>query len=149
MTVTATGKRGSGRVGRFHTYPLISNIPLINQHITRQSKQHSTLILRNFPDGAKVFAWRFIDHHAGGKKQRIDYGSYPAVSLEQARHIHGLMTAARKDGKDIMSNSVKIEILKQVLGEDAVKMEARPEGMTLNEVYDKFIKDYAEPLKPR
>ncbi|MGO0308777.1 hypothetical protein ACTL6P_19680 [Endozoicomonas acroporae] len=48
-----------------------------------------------------------------------------------------------------MSNSVKIEILKQVLGEDAVKMEARPEGMTLNEVYDKFIKDYAEPLKPR
>lgn len=114
-------------------------------------RDSSTLILRNFPDGAKVFAWRFIDHHAGGKKQRIDYGSYPAVSLEQARHIHGLMTAARKDGKDIMSNSVKIEILKQVLGDDAVKMEARPEGMTLNEVYDKFIKDYVEPnnIEPR
>lgn len=50
-----------------------------------------------------------------------------------------------------MSNSVKIEILKQVLGEDAVKVEALPKGMTLNEVYDKFIKDYVEPnnIEPR
>ena len=50
-----------------------------------------------------------------------------------------------------MSNPVKIEILKQVLGEDAVKVEALPEGMTLNEVYDKFIEDYVEPnnIEPR
>ncbi|WP_067583493.1 tyrosine-type recombinase/integrase [Endozoicomonas ascidiicola] len=111
----------------------------------KETRDSSGLVLRHFTDGAKVFGWRFVDHHAGGKRQRIEYGSYPFLSLEKARLVHGLMVAARKEGKDIMSNAVRAIVLKEALGDDAPEIEQ--EGMTLSLLYKKYMDNFVEPNK--
>ncbi len=105
-------------------------------------RDSSGVIFRHFTDGKKVFGWRFVNQHAKGKKDRIEYGAYPFLSLEHARQIHTLTVSARQHGEDILDNSVRAKIYKEVMGDKVpIKHQA---GMTLTELFDRYIKEYIE-----
>jgi integrase len=60
-------------------------------------RDSSGLMLRVTPDGTKTWAWVF---KFGGKTRRVTFGTYPKVTLAEARKLHAEALHKKAMGKD-------------------------------------------------
>lgn len=88
-------------------------------------------VVRVFPSGQK--SWGFIYHFAGQKK-RMTFGSYPEISLAEARKIHTNAISMLVKGKD-----------PAVMKQNAL-LEART-SLTVRDLVTEYMEKWAKPRK--
>lgn len=100
--------------------------------------QTDGLILRVSTTGKKVFQYRY--YNLEGKKRRIQLGTYPALSLQDARKETMSVMASVANYKDPAQEKAELK---------SNTKQALIEVVTFNDLADLFIKRHLPPLRPR
>ena len=104
--------------------------PTGKDRVTLYDARTAGLALRITPTGSKTFVFY---RKVNGRPQRIKLGSFPSVSIEQARRMAVQTAGQLADGIDIQAERKSIR-------KDA----------TLQEVWDKWLAEHGQPrLRPR
>lgn len=124
----------------------IKSLPVSSVRYVARDVEVGGLELRCSPDGAKRWSIRY---RVAGVRRRAPLGSYPGVSLAEARKAALRVIVARDKGADPVADKRQAEAV-AIAAEQARDKAARIERLnTVGSLIDRYLAFVSDPTRPR